>query len=346
MRRLPSLLMLTAFLLLSACSPTPSYYLVGTGSAKKELRELFSLLTKHKGEGEGRFVIVQRIAMGLLEQRRYGQLISFLSLQAQADPKNPYNSYYLFLTAYAYTLQGAEPMAAAYFYRVVKNYPDLHVHGESIHLACLKALINIEKRAEQQVDIYREILARFPDKIDMGATLFMLGRAYEKLGEWELAIKTYQRFTAYPETVIPGFPEAYQYARKIVDFSNSNKDWTFERLEDLVAAVKGAMRSMDPVRLSRFRAGVNFFAMSWAQEETDENSQVGFDISAFMVGPIRVEEELDPLSNQSEAYLKTRGWGNRVPIWYLYFRKINFPANPDIHGHWEWAGIYFGERFR
>ena len=24
--------------------------------------------------------------------------------------------------------------------------------------------------------------------------------------------------------------------------------------------------------------------------------------------------------------------------------KVNFPADPEIHGRWEWAGIYFGEK--
>ena len=28
----------------------------------------------------------------------------------------------------------------------------------------------------------------------------------------------------------------------------------------------------------------------------------------------------------------------------VYFRKVNFPLDPDIHGNWEWAGIYMGEK--
>ena len=45
-----------------------------------------------------------------------------------------------------------------------------------------------------------------------------------------------------------------------------------------------------------------------------------------------------------EAYLKTWGWSQYVSVWYLYFRKVNYPVDPDIHGNWEWAGIYLGER--
>jgi tetratricopeptide (TPR) repeat protein len=346
MRRI-CLSLIAISMLLASCSREQDYFISGSRQERTDLAELFQLLSRQKETGESRFVIVQKIAMVLLGQKSYAKLITFLTAQAQADLKDPYDSYYLFLTAYAYTLQGADPMAAAYFYRVIKNYPDLLVQGESVHLACLKKLISLEKDSVQRVSYYREILARFPDKIDMGSTLFMLGQAYEKLGEWDLAIQTYQRFMAYPETVIPGFPDAYQYARKQVDFSNSSKDWTFEDLDDLVTAIQSAIKAMDFYKLNKYRAKVNFFAMSWAQEETDENSQVEFDLTSFLGGAvIHYDEKLDSISNQREAYLKTWGWNYRVPILYFCFRKINFPANPDIHGHWEWSGIRFGERFK
>ena len=58
---------------------------------------------------------------------------------------------------------------------------------------------------------------------------------------------------------------------------------------------------------------------------------------------IRYSSELDGASNPNEAYLRTWGWSTYVSVWYLYFRKVDFPIDPEIHGRWEWAGIYFGE---
>jgi hypothetical protein len=174
----------------------------------------------------------------------------------------------------------------------------------------------------------------------------LLGQAYEKLGEWDLAIKTYTNYLTYPETPIAGYPGAYQDAQKTVDYANSSKDWTFGSLNELESAVRKAIADHDVQKLSSYRAKVNFFAMSWAQDELDENSLVVSDLGPFMAGnTIKTEDKLDPASNSREAYLRTTGWTN-IPIWYLYFRKINFPANPETNGRWEWAGIYYGEKFK
>jgi hypothetical protein len=60
---------------------------------------------------------------------------------------------------------------------------------------------------------------------------------------------------------------------------------------------------------------------------------------------IRYSDELDASSTANEAYLRTWGWTQTISTWSLYFRKIHFPLDPEINGHWEWAGIYYGEKF-
>jgi hypothetical protein len=58
-------------------------------------------------------------------------------------------------------------------------------------------------------------------------------------------------------------PDAYEYAKKLVDYNTSSKDWTFETLDELVAAIRAAIANYDYRALDRYRAKVNFFAMSW-----------------------------------------------------------------------------------
>jgi tetratricopeptide (TPR) repeat protein len=331
----------------AACRGPDPYLSGGKRAERERAAELLSLLDREGNSGESRFAAVQRLSGDFSKRGEYGKLVNFLTAQVRRRPDDPYAAYYLFLAAHAYLAMGSKPMASLYFHRVVRNYPDLAVRGESIHLACLRELIGAERDPARRTSYYREILARFPSEVDQGAMGFMLGQAYEELGDWDLAIQAYKSVIPFPETAIPGFPGAYQYACKTVDFANSSKDWTFEGLDALVAAVRKAIAARDAYQLKQIKAKVNFFAMSWVQEESDENSQVDFDLSAFMGnGSISCSPDLDPGSNSREAYLRTTGWTDRIPVWYLYFRKIDFPANPDIHGRWEWAGIYFGDKRR
>ena len=74
-------------------------------------------------------------------------------------------------------------------------------------------------------------------------------------------------------------------------------------------------------------------------------SKEEFSMRSFMRGnAIHFNAKLDETSNPNEAYLRTWGWSPYISVWYLYFRKVNFPVDPEIHGRWEWAGIRFGEK--
>jgi len=51
------------------------------------------------------------------------------------------------------------------------------------------------------------------------------------------------------------------------------------------------------------------------------------------------------MSNSDEVFLRTWGWPVVVPVWHLYFRRVHFPADPAVHGRWEWVGVYYGDIF-
>jgi hypothetical protein len=181
----------------------------------------------------------------------------------------------------------------------------------------------------------------------MGAELFLLGNDYEAMGDWDAALDAYRRFLPAYGTEVTGHPDAIQYAQQFIDLATIRKDWTYETLDELIQAVSVAMATGNARTLSRIRAKVGFFAMDWYQDKSDGNSQVIFDFSAFTSGTrIQRAEALDPSSNSREAFLRTWGWTERISVWYLYFRKVNFPADPEVHGRWEWAGIYFGEKIQ
>jgi hypothetical protein len=322
------------------------YYIIGSKDQQRVFRDLFGLLAREAQGGEEQFSVVREIANEYAKLKEYSRLINFLNSWTYTHPDDPYIAYYLLMTAYGYGQQEAYAMAGLYFDLIVKNYPDLTIRGESIHLTCLNQLINLSDNPEQRVWYYQELISRFSDKINPGVTYFMLGQAYERIGEWNGAIQAYTQFLPYYGAVIPGFPDADSYAKQLVDFNNSRKDWTFESLGSLLTAVRSALDNGSSWQLRRYQAKVNFFARSWGQEDRDNSGMAEFNLSDFMMSNhIRYAAELDIASNANEAYLRTWGWSQYISTWYLYFRKINFPSDPEIHGRWEWAGIYYGEKF-
>lgn len=310
--------------------------------------ELFQLLQSSPSNSPNTFSIISQITDSFRYSNENTQLILFLTDYVEKHPEDQYNAYWLLLTAYTYMQEKADSVAEYYFDRIIQNYDDLLVKGQSIHIICLQNLIQISTTPDNRIYYFSQLITRFPDKVNITELYMRLAIEYENIGDWEQALKTYSLFLERPDATtiqITGIPDAYNKARKLIDFNNSPKDWTFESLEALETAVKRAISRYSYTLLDKYRSKVNFFAMSWKQEETDTNSQKNFSMNDYMRGNrIRYSAKLDESSNPNEAYLRTTGWSQYINVWYLYFRKVNFPLDPEIHGRWEWAGIYFGEK--
>ncbi|MDR3311653.1 MAG: tetratricopeptide repeat protein [Spirochaetaceae bacterium] len=336
-------LFLVPVLLLCSCGERGRQVTVKNNNAY-----LTSILQKRDLDIESRYTAMNTMAGNLFAARDYTRLILFLTDHVEKSPDDEFNAYWLLLTAYAYLETDSSPVAEYYFDRIIKTCGDLQVKGESLHFICLRNLVKISNSPQNRIAYFDELIRRFPDKIRAAELYFHLAREYEKLGEWDMALKTYALFASLPgaaDIQIPGISDPYRYARNLITFNESSKNRTFHSLDELAEAVKMALANYNYAALDRYRSGVNFFAMSWKQDENDTNSQRTFYIRTFMMGrTIHFSQELDESSNPNEAYLRTWGWSQQNTAWYFYFRKINFPVDPEIHGKWEWAGIYFGEK--
>ena len=322
-----------------------SYYVAGSKENQEYILELFNLLRMEDPGTEGEFAVVREIAGTFDKNKDYDKLIHYLSSRTINNPSDPYNGYYFLMIARAYVLQESEPIATLYLDLILNNYPDLIVNNESIHLVCLRNLINLNKNPEKQVWYYNEMITRFPDNINLGIAYFMLGQACETVGDWHGAIQAYTSFQGFQGTEVPDFPNADQYAKQQVDFSKSSKEWTFETLPALRRAIQRALDEKNPQTLMEYQSKVNFFARSWEQIESDTTRMAITNLALFMTEYIRYSPNLESVT-ATEAFLRTTGWSSiSMTTWYLCFRKVNFPQDPEIHGRWEWAGIYYGERF-
>ncbi len=336
---------LTVSFFLSACSNS-------TSSINKQFtetqQELQSLLLEENLSPESTFAIVNQIANNMLSRKEYSETILFLTTYVDQNPDDMYNAYWLLMTALAYIESDATPIAKQYFDRILNNYVDLAIYGKSVHLVCLENLIQLATTSTDKIFYYTQLITRFADSMNPTPIYYYLAMEYEKTGEWEKSLRSYTQFLVQPDAVtirIPEYPDAYEQARKFINFYDSPKNWTFESLEDLTNAVQRAIRNYDPYSLDRYKSKVNFFAMAWGHDASDANSLEPFSMRSFMVGNrVGYSVELDESSNPNEAYLRTWGWTPYMPIWYLYFRKVYFPLDHEIHGRWEWAGIYYGEK--
>jgi tetratricopeptide (TPR) repeat protein len=339
--------LLAALVILSllACQGEYAHFLVGNLEQNREMHTLFDLLEREPDVGENRFIIIQQISNRLHGAGELEKLILFLTGYVENNQNDPYNAYYLGIVAAAYKDRGAAPLAVHYYERILKNYPDLLISGTTVHYQCLQELLTLVEDPNAQIEYYKELISRFSEYIDPGATYFYLAEAYEQVGEWEQAIRAYQKFLKYPETEIPGFPRVHIKIREKVEFYYSDKKWTVENLDQLVTEIKRSIQTRNTRRLLTYKAKVNFFTMSWAQADADEIISLAFDIGAFLQSSrVLTDDKLDIDSNAGEAFLRTIRWSYRIPTWYLYFRKVEFMPDPEINGRWEWAGIYFGEK--
>ncbi|MFP4637116.1 MAG: tetratricopeptide repeat protein [Spirochaetaceae bacterium] len=327
---------------LSGCRTQDEYYVVGNEEQQKELQRLFALL-EEETEAEREMVLIDEIAGYLVNAGHPGRMRTLLTTFVERNPNHPYNAYFLLLVAEQYR-ESSPQMARHYYDRVVSNYADLRVNGTSVHYKALRELVRLTDEPGDRLTYYHELVDRFSEHIDPGTTYYHMARTHEQLGEWDEAYEDYKNFLRHPDTEIRGVPQAREQVQQRVEFYDSSKDWTMESLDELVATIKTALRRQDADLLLRYRAGVNFFAMSWEQDQTDFNSQVPFDLGIFLQrSRVSFAEDIDINSNAREAYLRTWGWSHRIRTWYLYFRRVDFPADPEINGNWEWAGIFFGD---
>ena len=329
--------------LLLGCTGDYPHYRVGNRQYDRQVAELLALLDRESGGAEQRFMIVQEIAKVLRAAGAPRRQLLFLTTYVEAHPTDLYNAFYLMSVAEGYRELDSAPLAAHYYERIL-NYPDALVRGRSIHLAALTELIALEHDPHRLVELYKELIGRFRDAIDPGRSHFFLARAYEELGEWEQAVQAYRVYLQDAATDIPGFPNVHREVLDKVNLHFSDKSWVMEDLDTLVEEIKRAIARRDRRGLRRLRSKSGFFTMSWEQQVADESAAQLFDLAAFPLSRVRFDDELDPDTNANEAYLRTTGWSHRVKTWYLYFRRIDFKADPDIDGRWEWAGIFFGEK--
>jgi len=336
------LLLLTISVFLS-CQPKASgdFRTYDLGLSTQDQKELLHPFLESR-DYDYNFALFDQISR-TIEPEHQSMLMLLITDYLKSHEEDPYQAYYLLRIALYYQSMKAEEVSRIYLNRLVNNTEDLIIKGQSIHLTALNQLLSMAMTVEDKITIYESLISRFPDKVDLGQCHYFLGHSYEQMGQWDRAYEEYNVFLQYRGTEIPGVVNGYEMVRQRVNFHNSRKNWTFETRDALVNSIKYAISSRKIYLLNNYRSS-DFFVLSWSQKMEDYHQISNMDdISNYSHTSLRYNRDLEPYSNDNEAYLKTWGWSYRVKSWYLYFRRIDYPADPEINGRWEWAGIYLGD---
>ncbi len=332
-----------------------SHYIDEDNPAKVELNQLFPLLDKYKDYSENRFTVMSEIISHILSQDNRDKLNLLITDYINDNPDDPYNSYYLLSLASSYLKDDLNDFAIPYLHKAVMNYNDLVIRDESTHFKALEILLEISPDNEYKVFYYKKLIRDHEERIErrdifkggVGELYYYLGRTLEKIEKWDESIEAFESYLEFDDAVISQEPEALDVTIKKVGFYHSDKKWVADDLDTLVKNVKWAISSRNPALLDRYRS-FDFFIINWKSKYSDLKSSYPMEAYDLVNMNIKTNRNLDPMSTENEAYLAVWGRGNSIwyvyPKWYFYFKKVDFPMDPEIHGGWEWVGIFLGEK--
>ena len=309
----------------------------------RSIQEFLDIAMQPEVDANTRFIAMEPLISRAREIGENVWLTSLLGKILENNPEDPYGTYYLMAMAEGVNTEDSKALALDYLRRLVNNYPDLEIAGKSLHLIALQEIANRTDDPREAIAVREDMQTRFTNRIEPGRNLYYLADEYRKIGEWTAMYDTYRDYLNSPDTTIPGIPDARSIVIEKLTFHTSRKTWVMPSLEELVKTIKYAIRTQNAPLLTRLQSD-KFFLMHWTQEISDSFTHIPMNLGGFLTNRVRYRNELDPYSNSREAFLWTSGWTWKIPIWYLYFRKIDYPADPDINGQWEWVGIYIGER--
>lgn len=310
----------------------------------EELNMLFTTLTNEDNSDEIQFGIVEQIIrrMRKMEQLRY--LNVFLSNYTYNRPNDSFLAYYYMTIALNYMDLNEPEFAKIYFRRVVNDTQDMRIEEQSIHYLCLQEFIKLSTSPQEKIDSYLKLLNNYSDLIDRGFCYYHIGKIYEETGKAAEAISYFEKFINSEKTEVPGGDKTYEEILRKLGYYYNDVYWAFDTLDELIYAIRYSI-SKAPSLMEDYKAK-DFFIMSWSQETASKYNHSRMPMASLITGRTKMAVQVESFSNDKEAYIRTSGWAMeyQVGVFYFYFRKINIPEKPSIHGKWEWAGVYLGER--
>ena len=138
----------------------------------------------------------------------------------------------------------------------------------------------------------------------------------------------------------------YETLREEINYYNMKKNWIYKDLDVLIKKIKYSIIRKDLTSLKKCISQSKFDCLVGQKSITKNWSFNELSITSRWNTNIVFSNELEPQSNENEAWLKTYNWGfPQLHTWYFHFKRINYPYDEKIDRGWEWQGIIFGDMF-
>ena len=238
-------------------------------------------------------------------------------------------------------------LARYYYERVVSGYGDVRIGEVSLR----------KPRSSSSYDSARPGRPRqvLPDAARgiratgrTGLLYYRLAENLELLGEWEAVYEAYRNVLRYPDLRFPVNRTRIGPSRIAWSSTTARRTGPSDRRRPPAHHHVGAREQGHAhARPLPGRRELLHTELGAGFRRSEHDTALGYR-GAPASHETRAQHrprEVDIDADGDEAYLWTYGWGGlRIRTWYLYFRKVHFPPDPEIHGTWEWAGIFLGER--
>lgn len=344
MRKIAYLILLASTLLLLSCNKKSEKWISRYPFRLNEQThdQLETIFLDENITSEYRLMLLNHILPEVEKKADIPTINLIISDIINKYPEDPYLGYYYYLIGFNWEKLEMNDLANQYYHYAVNNTQDILVQGESLHLNCFQNLLDTTVDPSFKIYLSELLISKFSDRISLGLYHYVLGRNYEKLGDWSTAYNHYRQFLYYPNTTIPDEPNAYEKVHRKVKLYDSYSSPAFPTLDSVLYSVKNAISSRDFALLDTYKSN-NFFIMSWTQEQEKLILNPDMPFKSYSQRIISYSPSIEQFSNDEEAYLMTWGWSFRVHYWYFNFKKIDFPPDPEINGKWEFAGVYLGK---
>ncbi len=300
---------------------------------------------------EADFIRVQRIGAYLAAKDRHQDLVGLLREPRIRAACAPYIDFLDYLLALSYKETGQISLSSHLFQKLATQRAEIVYQGQPLQNIVLQHLVETIDDPLERLPFMKRLLAYQGNSEQTVLRSFFLGKTYQEIGLWDQAIDSYRYTLSFPNATEILDQDSYNKIRSLIAYQNSPGNRVQKDLDRLIQMVKEAQERGNIENLAKLQASSDFVIRYWAQ---NENHHPTPEQDTFLRGLIEFsrnyngenivkwENGLSELSNSNEAYVKTTNWFAEWGTVHFYFRKVFYPPNPEIHDHWEWAGVLLG----